>query len=1835
MFKKILTLIVIACFISMLPLSMVEADIWNPGGSQHPYLTPKWTASVSGGGEAIVTADVLTDSAHPGEEVFHAGGPAQPNPGQGSVTCVSGQTGNEIWRTFIYGVGDTATMQMADVERDGKLEIIVALQAPSGLYILNAEDGSLLWRAPGSYNGNEGYFTVSPYSSTRLGGRIDGSGVTGDTDGDDYPDIFIGVMAYEEQPTTGQIIHYEWDPAQNTIVERGRVQVWHPCAGGLALGDTDNDGIFELYMNERGVFFGDGGWGRGLSSFWANNLTKRWSVYGWGASSNIPMLVDVNKDGIVDVVSTDLGDGIIVLNSTDGRPLRNSAGTLLRSSSLGIIRAHYQSSIYDVDGDDNPELLCADGSQSGSYGTQVFDLWSWKLDADIKAGYSFRGPSIGEVTGDGQMDIIVVTFDYLLHTNTGSVKIYNKNYQLLDEYTGLVHRAIGSVVQDVDRDDDGLNELIVLTQGGKIYCFDTPGYSQEKQGLPRARSEIHFYSESRLGASTYVPFERPWPDITHTNPASNAVNVSTSVGQLTFELNHPLGQTMIYTVTTTPNVGSGSATGVRNGLASVSISHLAASTVYRWRISVTDQSGHTTNKYYWFTTAPTPGNAAPSQSTPRLSSADGGNTHLEDISCSNQTTTDLDDNAVTNIYNWLKGSGSGTSITNLVLPFDSKPDTNAVYSGMAVTRDYSGRNNDGNVFGATWTKGIVGGAFSFDGNDFIRVEEQSNSLDGGGLWSAISIEFWIKATQTGSSERLIWKPDRYYDTMASYQIDFQYRSSPSRLEFTWSVNTTASANKFYTLSYQAAVAVTSWHHVVCTYKSGIGLVIYFDGVKAATNISPALRGNIINTDGSLEIAFNSGGDFVGVLDEVRLYPSAISEPLAHQRYLETKDGSTSVSTMPALDIAVGDVWRCQITPNDGLADGTTRTSNSLTVVHGTNTPPVASNLMITPTSPTSNSTLVATYTYYDAENNLEYGSLIQWYKNGEANATGPFVPIGFMHGGEVWYYTVRPKDGYDSGSIVTSPSVTIINSPPSFSKVLITPNPALQSSTLTANCYGWIDLDGSPEAYTYQWQKLMVGSWKNISGATSQTLEPLNFAKGDYLQIIVTPYDPTSQGKSIIAGTWIVDSDPPTQSNPLLASSSGNDRSDDDLICTPVNTQDPNGDQVTSIFNWIIDGTSLNNLILPFETNSTLTANDYSGYSNNGAITGATWTSEGIIGGCYNFNGNDFITVQDSASLGNDGLWSELTIEYWANPSIDQRGARILNKNGEDAGTSGKYMSGINTAANGPANVIFFGVTIGDIYGENSYEETYGNNNTAIPTGSWSHIVGTYSSSEGLRLYINGTLRSSAEATGNIAASVGEPLIIGYSSPKLYTPNRYFNGKLDEIRIYPTALSPSQVFQNFIDQKDGVSDKVTIVPQETEAGQTWRCQVIPNDGWQDGASRLSNQLTITSANTRPRIDWYSPADSAVTGIEGKSIAFQQVSSDPNNNALSYRWTLDSVLKATTQDWTSPALSLGIHTVRVTVSDGTSSDYQEWILHVQPPTNWPPITSDNYDGLWHNSDFSILLTAIDNENDNVTTYYKINNGPTKTVGTNGQPIITMESANNTLEYWSVDEVANEELPHKILDGIKLDKTTPIGSIIINKGAYTNTINITLALSATDAVSGIAEMRFSNDNSIWSKWETYSTSKSWTLKSGEGLKTVFVQYKDLSGLISSYSSSTTLDTTKPVANAGQNQTVNQGYQVTFNANKSTDNKGLSSYTWNFGDGSQGSGITATHIYTNPGNYTVRLTVQDNAGNSATTTTTVLVKPTVQETRSYTNEIAVAMLATAGALIVFFRRKLSGKP
>ncbi|HET9733108.1 MAG TPA: PKD domain-containing protein [Acidimicrobiales bacterium] len=68
---------------------------------------------------------------------------------------------------------------------------------------------------------------------------------------------------------------------------------------------------------------------------------------------------------------------------------------------------------------------------------------------------------------------------------------------------------------------------------------------------------------------------------------------------------------------------------------------------------------------------------------------------------------------------------------------------------------------------------------------------------------------------------------------------------------------------------------------------------------------------------------------------------------------------------------------------------------------------------------------------------------------------------------------------------------------------------------------------------------------------------------------------------------------------------------------------------------------------------------------------------------------------------------------------------------------------------------------------------------------------------------------------------------------------------------------------------------------------------------------------------------------------------------------------------------------------------------------------------------------------------------------------------------------------------------------------------------------------------------------------------------------------------------------------GTQSTFDATSSLDPDGsITAWAWNFGDGFSSAGVVATHSYSSPGNYTVTLTVTDNAGLSRSAGATLAI-------------------------------------
>jgi hypothetical protein len=82
---------------------------------------------------------------------------------------------------------------------------------------------------------------------------------------------------------------------------------------------------------------------------------------------------------------------------------------------------------------------------------------------------------------------------------------------------------------------------------------------------------------------------------------------------------------------------------------------------------------------------------------------------------------------------------------------------------------------------------------------------------------------------------------------------------------------------------------------------------------------------------------------------------------------------------------------------------------------------------------------------------------------------------------------------------------------------------------------------------------------------------------------------------------------------------------------------------------------------------------------------------------------------------------------------------------------------------------------------------------------------------------------------------------------------------------------------------------------------------------------------------------------------------------------------------------------------------------------------------------------------------------------------------------------------------------VDTAAPAGAVTIQNGAlHTRTRTVTLTLSASDPApaTGVTAVRISNTASGLSAaaWTPYTPTRQWTLTSGAGSKTVYVQYRD---------------------------------------------------------------------------------------------------------------------------------------
>ena len=1033
-----------------------------------PEITQKWvynTGSGAGSGESSpVIADLLPGV--PGEEVLYVG--------VDTVRCINGITGEEEWRYSNGAIGWNVQPQMEDINNDGAYEIVIPLMYPTGILVLNG-DGTLYWQRNGIGGSSitskpllvdpdgDGYFMIfacpedvrgysdvdNPENDPAVPDNMWG-GYTGriwafNYDGREINDGLWGSaggvrdISGEYWDTDGDLdeLYYQWFG-------------WRPCSGGFSMADTDNDGLFELYQNDRDMYYSDGSHAKGTIAWeWSNELQQlslKWYQPDMLVSSHAPMIVDVDKDGVLDIVAAHMRGGIAVFNSTSGAEIR-------KDMNLGL-PGHYQPVVYDIDRDGNIEIILADGDH-GATDIVIFDLVEWKEDARMSIGMCKFPPTVADVTGDGIMDMIAVSDTGVFAFDGSHNPAVDGTYPVIPIDSGLPYQCIYPVAQDID--DDGLTEFVFTSSGYRVYAYDTPAPAPAL----RPRSEVQFYNERRTGVAEYVApvfYDRTVPIVSDPSPGRYATDVSVGITQLSFNIEDIQGDLMDYTVTTTIPVNPGdiSGVGVDAGTITVEVTGtLAYNTKYTWTVSVTDGENTNNKEYILITQAGTPPGSQPTQDDPILASTGTGadeDATYEDMICTSQTLADPDLDDVTAIHRWLI---DGSPMANLIMPFDT--------SSPATANDYSGFDNNAEIYGATWiSDGKVGGAYSFDGVDDHMIIRDGGAgyyngviypsdLGGEGDWYELTVEMWFNLNELSPKEstRLLMK-------LPSYEIGFGSIGGSTRPNNILSggvwvqnpesgdgaVGGDGKATEYRNVNYNVPIEIETWYHVALTYKDGGELILYVNG--EAVDTDNRLRGPVKASSG--EPLYIGWFDyFNGLIDEVKIYSRCLSGEQISLNYNDAKDGVTGISTISWTETLVDEIWTCESTPNDGDQDGITDVSNPVTILPGTQVPPVGSNALIIGSDSEStslawaNEDLVAVYDYFDANDDPEvfsgpFSTTIEWYMDGEKQLdlnNEPIVPASRTVAHTEWYYRVQVGDGSDLaiGDPVYS-NIIIVNTPP-------------------------------------------------------------------------------------------------------------------------------------------------------------------------------------------------------------------------------------------------------------------------------------------------------------------------------------------------------------------------------------------------------------------------------------------------------------------------------------------------------------------------------------------------------------------------------------------------------------------------------------------------------------------------------------------------------------------------------------------------------------------------------------------------------------------------------------
>jgi len=224
-------------------------------------------------------------------------------------------------------------------------------------------------------------------------------------------------------------------------------------------------------------------------------------------------------------------------------------------------------------------------------------------------------------------------------------------------------------------------------------------------------------------------------------------------------------------------------------------------------------------------------------------------------------------------------------------------------------------------------------------------------------------------------------------------------------------------------------------------------------------------------------------------------------------------------------------------------------------------------------------------------------------------------------------------------------------------------------------------------------------------------------------------------------------------------------------------------DPTPASYTWTVNTSLPSNLVgyWAFDETTGTTASDSSGYGNDGTVNGATWTT-GKVNGALSFDGtNDRVEIPGSTSLSLDT--NQVTFATWLYAdTLDSSWSTVMQR----SNAAGNWYDWQIYARASDAPTSYHPVCRIDFGGSMTNEQVEGD--IVLQPDTWYYLACTYDGTA-LKFYIDGTLRNTTPMIGGTIPNSGNDVWLGGND----IWGEYFDGILDETRIYNQALSQAEI----------------------------------------------------------------------------------------------------------------------------------------------------------------------------------------------------------------------------------------------------------------------------------------------------------------------------------------------------------------------------------------------------------------------------------------------------------